>query len=144
MSSPASTPSRRRSKRGRGSNPPTRKCFGGDESAQEESGRSGGQNGAAGGPGGSERMWGAWRASLRFLLVAGEAAPSLRPRRVLPATVSLYLSPTRTVAAHIKTPAPGLLVSCSTRCSVSAFAEAPHRRLHLHRRPAAHAHLSTR
>lgn len=28
MSSPASTPSRRRGKRGRGSNPPTRKCFG--------------------------------------------------------------------------------------------------------------------
>lgn len=27
MSSPASTPSRRRGKRGRGSNPPTRKCF---------------------------------------------------------------------------------------------------------------------
>lgn len=44
----------------------------------------------------------------------------------------------------IVTTAPGPLVSCSARCSLSSFPEASDRRLHLHRGPAAHAHVPAR
>lgn len=98
MSSPASTPSRRRGKRGRGSNPPTRKCCGGK------------------GPAG-------W-------------APGVFPQ---PPPRSAWCG-----GPAVVTPAPGPLVSCSARCSLSSFPEASDRRLHFHRGSAAHAHVPSR
>lgn len=133
MSSPVSTPSRRRGgKRGRGSNPPTRKCFWWEGAGPGAVGRrpepargsrrrrrGGGRRGAGGGrlPGG------------------------LSPR--CPPAVPVPRSAAGGVAT-ISTPAAGLLVSSSARCSVSSFAETSDRGLHLHRRPAAHAHLPAR